>query len=274
MDGGFLMQMHTLEIHGGTDRSGLPERVASLRVRSGESLAVVGPTGSGKSELLADIEQLAWGDTPSRRRVLLDGEPSRAGGLGLVATLSQRTNFVMDADVESFVRLHAAALGKAVPGQVQAVVDLANSLCGEPIGRQSALQRLSGGQTRALMIADLALISNAPVVLIDEVENAGIDKHRALAALAGGGKIVLTATHDPVLMLMNERRLVMGGGGMRHVLAISEAERGGLAELAAHDTALLTARDCLRQGDRLSGPCGPGDPPCRITPTVSAKEAC
>ena len=245
------MVTHSLEILGGTDRSGAKESVERVLVRSGESLAVVGPTGSGKSELLADIEQLAWGDTPSGRRVLLDGEPSQGGGLGLVATLSQRTNFVMDADVESFVRLHAAALGKTAQGQVRGVVDLANSLCGEPIARESALQRLSGGQTRALMIADLALISNAPVVLIDEVENAGIDKHRALAALAGGGKIVLTATHDPVLMLMNERRLVMRGGGMRHVLHLDDAERSGLPELAALDAALLAARDSLRLGGRI-----------------------
>lgn len=245
------MDMHTLEILGGADRQGRPEPVASLRVRSGQSVAVVGPTGSGKSELLADIEQLAWGDTPSGRRVLLDGEPSRGGGLGLVATLSQRTNFVMDSDVEGFVLLHAAALGKAERVDMGQVVALANTLCGEPIAPQSPLQRLSGGQTRALMIADLALISDAPVVLIDEVENAGIDKHRALAALAGGGKIVLTATHDPVLMLMNERRLVMRGGGMREVLALGEDERAELPALAALDEALLRARDNLRLGGRL-----------------------
>jgi hypothetical protein len=51
------------------------------------------------------------------------------------------------------------------------------------------------------MIADIALISDAPVVLIDEVENAGIDKHLAVESLAGHGKITIIATHDPVLML-------------------------------------------------------------------------
>lgn len=247
------MNAHRLEILGGTDRDGQPEPIAALRVGSGESLAVVGPTGSGKSELLADIEQLARGDTPSGRRVLLDGEPSRGGGLGLVATLSQRTNFVMDSDVDGFVRLHAAALGKSERVRTADVVDLANTLCGEPIAPASALQRLSGGQTRALMIADIALISDAPVVLIDEVENAGIDKHRAITALAGGGKIVLTATHDPVLMLMSERRLIMRGGGMRHVLDLDAEERQGLPALCAHDEALLAARDALRLGGRLTG---------------------
>ncbi|MEZ5334706.1 MAG: hypothetical protein R2741_05450 [Methanolobus sp.] len=40
------------------------------------------------------------------------------------------------------------------------------------------------------MTADIAVISDSPVVLIDEVENAGIKKQEALQLLAGEGKIV------------------------------------------------------------------------------------
>jgi ABC-type lipoprotein export system ATPase subunit len=116
---------------------------------------------------------------------------------------------------------------------------------------ENKLQRLSGGQTRALMIADIALIADAPVVLIDEVENAGIDKHRAIAALAGQGKIIITATHDPVLMLMHERRVVMTGGGMRTVLDVPDEEQNWLRHLSQLDEKLLTARDRLRMGHRL-----------------------
>lgn len=68
---------------------------------------------------------------------------------------------------------------------------------------------LSGGQSRALMVADVAIISNSPIVLIDELENAGIRKHDALEALAGHGKIVMVVTHDPVLALMTDKRIVM-----------------------------------------------------------------
>lgn len=34
------------------------------------------------------------------------------------------------------------------------------------------------------MIADIALLCDSPIVLIDEIENAGIDKERALGLLS------------------------------------------------------------------------------------------
>jgi ABC-type lipoprotein export system ATPase subunit len=245
------MKTRQLDIVGGMDRSGVPEPVTALTLRAGETLAVVGPTGSGKSELLSDIEQLTWGDTPSGRMVLLDGRFVENGSTGLVATLSQRTNFIMDADVATFIRMHVSCLGKVREDLTSQVLGLANSLCGEPISAGDPLQGLSGGQTRALMIADIALVSDAPVVLIDEVENAGIDKHRALAALAGHGKIIVTATHDPVLMLMNSRRVIMRGGGMQDVISVDEDERRCLDRLLALDAVLLRARETMRRGERL-----------------------
>lgn len=39
------------------------------------------------------------------------------------------------------------------------------------------------------MIADTALISRAPIILIDEIENAGIDKNRALSLLCGNARL-------------------------------------------------------------------------------------
>jgi ABC-type lipoprotein export system ATPase subunit len=243
-----------LSITGGTDRAGKAEPIASLSLEAGESLAVVGPTGSGKSEFLADIEQMAEGDTPSGRVVVFTREGSSDAAQGLVATLSQRTNFIMDTVVGDFAYLHAASLGKAdeAGGNWAArVVALANTLCGEPMTEESLLQRLSGGQTRALMIADIALISDAPVVLIDEVENAGIDKHLAVETLAGHGKITVIATHDPVLMLSSPKRLVMATGGMRRLHTRDEAETRCRERLEKLDAALLAARECLRRGERL-----------------------
>jgi ABC-type lipoprotein export system ATPase subunit len=117
--------------------------------------------------------------------------------------------------------------------------------------RESLLQRLSGGQARALMIADIALISDAPVVLIDEVENAGIDKHLAIAALAGHGKITVIATHDPVLILSSPQRLIMAEGGMRKLLRTGEVDRRCRDTLVKYDALLLHARDMLRKGEQL-----------------------
>lgn len=254
-----------LVITGGTDRAKQPEAVRELTLLPGESLTVVGPTGSGKSELLADIEQMADADTPSGRHIRFftakehatagDGTLIDNAATGpLVATLSQRTNFIMDTTVAEFIRLHAASLNKAqcCADWPARVVALANTLCGEPMTGTSLLQRLSGGQTRALMIADIALISDAPVVLIDEVENAGIDKHLAVKTLAGHGKIIITATHDPVLMLSAGRRLIMGEGGMRRCIEIDDGELQCRARLSLLDDMLINARDLLRNGQRLN----------------------
>ena len=248
-----------LVITGGTDRSGTDEPIRSLTLSAGESLAVVGPTGSGKSEFLADVEQMADRDTPSGRAVSFIRNGPPVTGQSLVATLSQRTHFIMDATVGEFARLHAASLGKDGKDQggnwpgdwASDVVALANTLCGEPMTEESLLQRLSGGQTRALMIADIALISDAPVVLIDEVENAGIDKHLAVESLAGHGKITIIATHDPVLMLSSPKRLVMAMGGMRHLHEMNETETRCREQLETLDNILLAARERLRKGERL-----------------------
>ncbi len=60
------------------------------------------------------------------------------------------------------------------------------------------------------MIADIALLCDSPIVLIDEIENAGIDKERALGLLQRHDKLVLVVTHDPHTALMSRRRIVMG----------------------------------------------------------------
>ncbi len=51
-------------------------------------------------------------------------------------------------------------------------------LADEWFGPETPVTSLSGGQSRALMIADTAFLSSSPVVLIDEIENAGIDRNK------------------------------------------------------------------------------------------------
>ena len=244
------MTLESLSIMTGRGRDGAAEAISRIDLHPGDTL-VVGPTGSGKSALLSDIEQLAEGDTPSGRRILLDGKTPERSPLGLIATLSQRTNFVIDSNVSTFVSLHADCLGKSGANLPQEVLELANSLSGEPFSLHSPLQGLSDGQTRALMIADIALLSDAPVILLDELENAGIDKHLALSALSDRGKIILAATHDPILMLMNRRRVVMRGGGMTKLHTLDPTETVWLEHLRDLDVTFQEVRDTLRAGRRL-----------------------
>ena len=169
-----------------------------------------------------------------------------------MAQLSQNMNFVMDLSVEDFVKLHAESRNHEDPdAAVQAVYEAAIGLAGEPFGIDSPVTSLSGGQSRALMIADVALLSKSPIVLIDEIENAGIDRRKALDVLLSQDKIVLMATHDPILALLGDRRLVINNGGMHKLITPTEKERENLVELRALDTKLMSLRQRLRQGDLL-----------------------
>ncbi|MGY0790534.1 ATP-binding cassette domain-containing protein [Azospirillum argentinense] len=249
--------LRSLTILGGRDKAGRPE-VAEVTLRAGDVACIVGPTGSGKSRLLADIESLAQGDTPSGRRILIDGvEPEPALRFAAhrkpVAQLSQTMTFVVDLTVGEFVAMHARCRGVPDPGsRVAAVIAGANDLSGEPFGPDAALAELSGGQSRALMIADTALLSASPVVLIDEIENAGIDRRRALDLLVGEEKIVLISTHDPILALLGQRRLVIRNGGIADVIETGPGERASLDVLARLDRALLDLRERLRAGGRIN----------------------
>ncbi len=243
----------TLTIIGGVDKDGSPDLVERLEMHRGEVIGIVGPTGSGKSSLIADIEQFAVGDTPSGRKILIDGCEPRAETRSdprkkLIAQLSQNMHFLADMSVDEFLRMHAKSRGRS-PDVAERVIELANTLTGEPVHPDHHLTILSGGQSRALMTADIAVISDSPIVLIDEIENAGIKKREALDLLTGEGKIVVVVTHDPMLALMTSQRVVMKNGGMVRVIETSAEEEKVCEDLAKVDDWLMDLRETIRRGE-------------------------
>ena len=246
------MDIREIRIISGADKDGNPEGVEEIKIISGDILIIAGPTGSGKSQLLSDLEQLADGDSPSGRRVLVNGNTIDPFSARITARLSQNMHFVMDLDVGSFIELHAGSRGIAGNGIVGKVISLSNELAGEAINTGMHLSSLSGGQSRALMIADAAVISNAPVVLIDEIENAGIDKTKGIRLLSTEGKMVLIATHDPTIMLTAPRRVVMKNGAISKIIQTSSVEKENLGDLVKIDSFLGGLRQKLRQGEQLN----------------------
>ncbi|MDD2540874.1 MAG: ABC transporter ATP-binding protein [Desulfuromonadaceae bacterium] len=249
--------IESITIRGGHDKSGRAEEF-DLTVKPGEVICIVGPTGSGKSRFLADIEWMAQGDTPTGRTILINGaapDPSQRFSIEhkLVAQLSQNMNFVMDLTVEEFITMHAESrMVDDIPSVTAAIIKLANDLAGEKFTPQTPVTALSGGQSRALMIADTSCLSTSPIVLIDEIENAGIDRKRAVHTLVDKRKIVLMATHDPILALMGDRRLVFKNGGISAIIETSNSERANLALFEEMDAKLGAVRNALRNGERIS----------------------
>lgn len=248
-----------LTIRGGHDKGGRRE-AACIEVSAGQIACVVGPTGSGKSRLLADIECLAQRDTPTGRTILIDGEPASDDmrydvDHKPVAQLSQNMSFVIDLGVREFISLHAQCRMVAdVQERVAQVIESANRLTGERFAPDVSVTQLSGGQARALMIADAALLSASPIVLIDEIENAGVDRRQALELLIAENKIVFISTHDPLLALRGHLRIAVRHGGIAEVLETSPAERRNLEAIEAVDTTLSKIRERLRRGERIEEP--------------------
>ncbi len=248
--------INSIHIKGGTHKDGTAENL-DLELEPGDILCLVGETGSGKSRLLADIEWLAKGDTPTRRKILINGElPENSWRFSveqkMVAQLSQNMNFIMDLSVEEYLYLHAdSRMIEKSNDKIAEILDKANELSGESFDGKTCLTALSGGQSRALMVADTALLSHAPIILIDELENAGIHRGKALELLLSESKIILIATHDPVLALYGHKRLVLKNGGVQRVIPVSDEEKLLRKQLEAMDAVIMKCRQSLRKGEVL-----------------------
>ncbi|MEA1975599.1 MAG: ABC transporter ATP-binding protein, partial [Bacillota bacterium] len=240
--------IESLTIIAGNDKSGNKENFDNFTIYKGEIISIVGPTGSGKSRLLADIEWTANGDTPTKRSILINNErPDMkwrfSSSNKLVAQLSQNMNFVMDLTVKEFIELHARS--RMVENEkevISKIIEAANHLAGEKFDLDTSITNLSGGQSRALMIADTAILSSSPIVLIDEIENAGIDRKQAINLLVNEDKIVLIATHDPILALMADKRIIIKNGGIYNTIETTDNEKELLFELEKMDKVINKLR--------------------------------
>ena len=252
-----IINIDSITINGGNNKLREKEKI-SLTIYPGEIISIVGPTGSGKSRLLEDIECLAQRDTPTNREILINGEiPSDETRYDmdgkLVAQLSQNMNFVMDLTVEEFLHMHSKSrFCENQDDIVKKCFYYANKLAGEKFELSTKITQLSGGQSRALMISDTAYMSSSPIVLIDEIENAGIDRKEAIKLLSKKEKMILISTHDPILALNANKRIVIKNGGISKVISTTDEERESIKYIENLDNILLDFRNRVRKGEVLN----------------------
>ena len=252
-----VLDIKEITILPGKDKAGTPEKFESLLLRLGDTVSIVGPTGSGKSTFIGDIEMLADGDTVSGRSVLINGKPCDRDHLSdpsnkPIVLITQHTNFLADMSVEEFLEVHAAARNINKEGVTGETIELANRLTGEKVAPGMRMTKLSGGQTRSVMIADAVIIGNAPIVLLDEVENAGIFKDEVLQIIKMAGKIIVFVTHDPVIALLTDIRIVMKNGTILYVHRAREVEKQARKKVIEHDLMINVLRERIRSGEILN----------------------
>ena len=225
------MEINKITIKGGKGKDGIPEKVISIDLSMGNIVSIVGPTGCGKTTLINDIELFANQNTPSGRQILINDEPVADDftfdpSKHPIALISQHTNFLSDLPVGEFLSIHATVRGASdIEKIIEETIQFANQLTGEAIIKDTAMTELSGGQTRSLLIADAVIIGNSPIILLDEIENAGIHKTKALQLLKQYEKIFVFVTHDPTIALFSDFRIIMKNGAMQNIVLSNPEER-------------------------------------------------
>lgn len=232
-------------IYGGHGRNKEKEPVKKVEIPVGRIVSIIGQTGSGKTQLINDINCRADRNTITNRKVVFEKLLKDR-----IALISQHNTFLTDLEVGEFLEIHAKIKNKPA-AIVNKVIDLANQLSGEAIKKQQVMTALSGGQTRSLMIADALIISDSPIVLLDEIENAGINKIKVLDLLKKRNKILIFVSHDPRIILLSDMRILMKNGVITKVIETSAKERELHREIIKKDDYLVDLRDKLRAGMAL-----------------------
>ncbi len=240
----------------GTTKRDEPERFEPIDISPGDMISIVGPTGSGKTAFINDIEVFAQGDTVTGRRVLVNGgvppeEYIRDPACKPIAMITQNMKCLVDLTVGEFLEMHVVTRNNLRENIVEDTIAMANNFTGEKIVTETRMSALSGGQTRSMMIADAVLISKAPILLLDEIENAGIFKETVIEHLKGLRKAVLFVTHDPYVSMLCDRRIVMMGGEVVSILRPGDSEREALDRVRKMDDEMSLLRERIRVGELI-----------------------
>ncbi|MEU3461338.1 thiol reductant ABC exporter subunit CydD [Streptomyces sp. NPDC006733] len=193
--------------HDGRERPSLPE--VSLTVSPGETVAVVGPSGVGKTTLLAALLGFA---RPSGGRVLVDGTDlaalDPASWHRQIAWVPQRPHLFAGTVAENVRLARPDATDEEVLAALRDAGALDFAALETPLGEGGS--GISAGQRQRLALAR-AFLADRPLLLLDEptanldgdTEAAVVDAVRRLAA----GRTVLLVVHRPALLAVADRTI-------------------------------------------------------------------
>jgi len=200
-------------------RNGLVLDHVSLRVRPGETVAIVGPSGVGKSTI---AELLVRQLDPDAGRVLLDGHDLRRlrlEDLRRCVHVVEQEPFVLNASIAENVRYaRASASDDEVERAARAagltgLIDGSADRLATPVGERG--RALSAGERHRLAIARAFLA--APAVLVLDEATAALDPVTEQSVIAGyeavmRGRTTIVITHRLELARRADRVLTLENG--------------------------------------------------------------
>jgi putative ABC transport system ATP-binding protein len=222
-------------------------RSVSLRIETGDLVAIMGSSGSGKSTLMNILGCL---DTPTSGRYLIDGvdvsqmdeddlADLRNRKIGFVFqsfNLVPRTSALVNVELPlAYAGLRGAERRKRAERALRSV-GMAHRLQHQP-------SELSGGQQQRVAVAR-AIVTNPALVLADE-PTGNLDSRsteevlRIFARLNEEGRTVVLITHEPDVAQQSKRVIRLSDGAIvedGRTLGVNDAPPRPRGQKSAHPT--------------------------------------
>jgi ATP-binding cassette subfamily C protein CydC len=220
-----------------------------LELPPGRRVAIVGPTGSGKSSLLGLLLRF---QPPERGHILIDGraiESIQSESLRQRLSLVPQQSHLFNTTIRENLLLARPDAEQTAIERACRIAEIHDFIRSQPQAYETQVGetgiRLSGGQIRRLAIAR-AILKDAPILLLDEPTE-GLDPRTAQQVMTN----LFTWLEDRSLLLVSHR--LSGLKAMHEILVL---EGGRISERGTQQTLLKKAGPYRRLYDyhlRLDG---------------------
>ncbi|WP_420597366.1 ABC transporter ATP-binding protein [Deinococcus sp.] len=213
-----------------------------FEARQGEQLALVGPSGAGKTSLLHLIAGLL---RPDSGQIVFDGQLISALGEAQRDAYRARSVGYVFQDfhlMPGYSALENVVLGLGLAGMRGPAARTRAAEVLTELGLGSRLRhaprQLSTGERQRVALA--RAVAHRPALLLADEPTAHLDRQRAAQAVrllqdtaAALGSTLLTVTHDPLVMEAFSRRIKIGAQASTEATRseVIDAEHGAVADM-------------------------------------------